>query len=158
MIELIWTNTVRIYQKSHLFYSRPVTLYTFTSWSIWDPIIFVYLDNRRIPFEFELLTSVFSFKLPKKRTLLHKDCYMIRAVQNWSLCHVWQATRNNGSPDTCAADSVAPDEPAYPRRMIWELQCPLISQWDPILQFSGQCSHQIRLHGGAGWSGATLPA
>ena len=58
---------------------------------------------------------------------------------------------------TCA-DSVAPDPPVHPRILTWELHCPLISQWYPFLQISGQCSSQVRLRGCAGWSGAALSA
>ena len=56
------------------------------------------------------------------------------------------------------ADSVAPDEPAHPRNLIWELHCPLICRKQLHWCIRGQCSSQVRLHGCAGWSGATLSA
>ena len=39
-------------------------------------------------------------------------------------------------------DCVAPDQPAYPYGMTWELQYLLKCQCDPILKFNGQCSCQ----------------
>ena len=36
-------------------------------------------------------------------------------------------------------DIVAPDQPANPRSLIWELHVPLVSSWDPTLQISWQC-------------------
>ena len=56
------------------------------------------------------------------------------------------------------ADSVAPDQPAHPRSLIWELHCPLFYRLGSHWLTSGQCSSQIRLRGCAGWSGATLAA
>ena len=57
------------------------------------------------------------------------------------------------------ADSVAPDQPAHPGSLTWELHCPLICSRTGVHQLiSGQCSSQIRLRGWAGWSGATLSA
>ena len=56
------------------------------------------------------------------------------------------------------ADSAAPDQPAHPLSLTWELYCPLISLWNPTLQISGQCSSPVRLRGCAGWSGAALSA
>ena len=35
-------------------------------------------------------------------------------------------------------DSVAQDQPAYPRSLTWQLQCPPISQCTTIIQISGQ--------------------
>ena len=58
---------------------------------------------------------------------------------------------------TCA-DSVAPDQPAHPCSLIWELHCPLLCTVDVNWPTSGQCSSQIRLRGCAGWSEATLSA
>ena len=53
---------------------------------------------------------------------------------------------------TCA-DSVAPDRPKRQRSLIWELHCLLYHRL-----ISRQFSSQIKLHGCAGWSGATLAA
>ena len=37
--------------------------------------------------------------------------------------------------------SVAPDQHAHLRNLIWELNCPLISPWEPIVQNSGPCTN-----------------
>ena len=56
------------------------------------------------------------------------------------------------------ADSVALEQPAHPRSLIWELHCQLICRKGYHWLISGQCSSQVRLRRCAGWSGATLSA
>ena len=81
---------------------------------------------------------------------------MSRLIWSYTVC-IWPATfvacgRLTLSPLSRMpyADSVAPDQPAHPRSLIWELHCPLLcrirSHWP------------ISVCVCAGWSGATLSA
>ena len=79
----------------------------------------------------------------------------------WKICNattVYTVIRHAKKGLRTCADSVAPDQTAHPRSLIWKLHCPLINQCNPLLQKSGQCISQIRLHRCAGWSGVTLSA
>ena len=56
------------------------------------------------------------------------------------------------------SDCEAPDQPAHPHSLIWKLQFPMISHWDPITKISRHCSPQIRSHRCKDRSGSTLSA
>ena len=96
---------------------------------------------------FFLWSSNFIYRLPMASSTRPNPFYK---VNPWLAAHV-----NCRLP---YADSVAPDQPAHPRSLIWELHCPLICRKGFHWLISGQCSSQIRLRGCAGWSGATLSA
>ena len=55
-----------------------------------------------------------------------------------------------------SVDSEAADQTAYPCSMIGELLSSLVTLWDRTIHESKQCNSQVRLHGCACWSRATL--
>ena len=56
--------------------------------------------------------------------------------------------------DKCSSRSTLPYA-----HLIWEVHCPVISQWNPILLGeNGQCSYKNRLGGSEGWQWTALSA